>query len=49
MDILQRPNILLSGIEPSNLIFLTYQNKNMNGPGLSMEMSQNPKNIPKPL
>ena len=30
----------LSGIEPKNLIILTYQNKNMNGPGLSMEMSK---------
>ena len=38
MDILQRPNTLLSGIEPKNLIILTDQNKNMNGPGLSMEI-----------
>ena len=42
MDILQRPNILLSGtpIEQKNLIILTYQNKNMNGQELSMEMSK---------
>ena len=40
MDMLQRPNILLSGIEPKNLITLTYQNRNMNGPGLFMEMSK---------
>ena len=38
MDILQNPNTLLSGIEPKSLIILTYQCKNMNGPGLSMEM-----------
>ena len=44
MDILQRPNNLLSGIEAKNLIILTYQNKNMNGPELSMEISKgNPK------
>ena len=29
---------LLSGIELKNLIILTYQNKNMNGPGLCIEM-----------
>ena len=40
MDILQRPNTLLSGIEQKILIILTYQNKSMNGPGLSMEILQ---------
>ena len=40
MDILQRPNILLSGIEQKDLIIPTYQNKNMYGPGLFMEMSK---------
>ena len=39
-DILQRPNTLLSGKEPKNQIILTYQNRNMNGPGLSMELSK---------
>ena len=33
MDILQKPNTLLSGIEPKILIILTYQSTNMNGPG----------------
>ena len=35
---LVKTNILLSGIEPKNWIILTYQSKNMNGPGLFMEM-----------
>ena len=39
-DILQRPSTLLSGIEPKNLITLTYQNRNMNRPGLFVEMSK---------
>ena len=44
MDILQRPSVLLSGIEPKNLIILPYQSKNMNGPGLFMECQRrNPK------
>ena len=38
MDILQKSNTLLSDIEPKNVIILTYLNKNMNGPALSMEM-----------
>ena len=36
MDIFQRPNTLLSGIEARNLVILTYENKSMNGPALSM-------------
>ena len=44
MDILQRPNTLLSGLDPKNLIILTYQSRNMNGPGMCMEMQRrNPK------
>ena len=37
---LATPNTVLSGIEPKNLIILTYQSRNMNGPGLFMEMSK---------
>ena len=38
MVMLQRLNNLLSGIEPKNLIIPIFQNKNMSGEGLSMEM-----------
>ena len=51
MDTVQRQNTLLSGIEPKIPSVLTHQNKNMNGPGLSMKMLKNKSHFfqPKPL
>ena len=37
---LGKTNTLPSDMEPRNLITLTYQNRNMNGLGLFMEMSK---------
>ena len=48
MDILQRPNTLLSGIEPKSLTILTYQYKSMNGPG-RLWKEEIRKDIPKLL
>ena len=40
MHILSRPNTLLSGIVPKDLITLTYQSRNMNGAGLFKEIQK---------